>query len=556
MQKLSGLFLFAILISGAFSSSFAFTQVGPIAVDDFYSVDEDSLLTINSIGVLQNDTNTQNSNTFLAIIQTSTGFGTITLNSDGSFTYQPNANFASTDSFTYVANNGTDSSNEATVTLTVNPINDAPTASNDSYTISEDSTLVIVAPGVIDNDSDVDEDSLSSLIDTSTNNGILVLNSDGSFTYTPNANFVGSDSFTYHVNDGTLDSNIVTVDITVSSENDAPVAQDDSYTISEDSTLVIVAPGVIDNDSDVDEDSLSSLIDTSTNNGILVLNSDGSFTYTPNANFVGSDSFTYHVNDGTLDSNIVTVDITVSSENDAPVAQDDQAETQQNVPVLIDVLENDFDVEDDSLNVLLIVDPLQTKGTVELDDAKVLFTPNLDFVGDTTFSYVVSDGDKTSNLAQVTVTVTVVDDPDDSIFDQILEQIQSLLDKILNIESEITLLKDENSALAMRITELESIVANGLTTNDDDDDNEKILVCHKNKKTISISENGLSGHLKHGDSIGECTYNDDEISSEKEIKNQIKELKKDFKAQEKALKNDFKAQEKDLEKQLEELKKD
>ncbi|MEK0320975.1 MAG: Ig-like domain-containing protein, partial [Nitrosopumilus sp.] len=84
MQKLSGLFLFAILISGAFSSSFAFTQVGPIAVDDFYSVDEDSLLTINSIGVLQNDTNTQNSNTFLAIIQTSTGFGTITLNSDGS----------------------------------------------------------------------------------------------------------------------------------------------------------------------------------------------------------------------------------------------------------------------------------------------------------------------------------------------------------------------------------------------------------------------------------------------------------------------------------------
>ncbi|MEK0339812.1 MAG: Ig-like domain-containing protein [Nitrosopumilus sp.] len=459
MQKLSGLFLFAVLITGAFSSSFAFSQVGPLAEDDFYSLDEDSLLTVNPLGVLLNDTNTQ-SDTFSAIIFTDVGFGTLILNSDGSFTYQPNQDFDSTDSFSYVANNGTQNSNEATVTLSVNPINDAPTAS------------------------------------------------------------------------------------------------DDSYTISEDSTLVIVAPGVIDNDSDVDEDSLSSLIDTSTNNGILVLNSDGSFTYTPNANFVGSDSFTYHVNDGTLDSNIVTVDITVSSENDAPVAQDDQAETQQNVPVLIDVLENDFDVEDDSLNVLLIVDPLQTKGTVELDDAKVLFTPNLDFVGDTTFSYVVSDGDKTSNLAQVTVTVTVVDDPDDSIFDQILEQIQSLLDKILNIESEITLLKDENSALAMRITELESIVANGLTTNDDDDDNEKILVCHKNKKTISISENGLSGHLKHGDSIGECTYNDDEISSEKEIKNQIKELKKDFKAQEKALKNDFKAQEKDLEKQLEELKKD
>jgi len=462
MQKLSGLFLFAVLISGTFSSGLAFAQVGPIAVDDFYSLDEDSLLTVNPIGVLQNDTNSQNSNTFLAIIQTSTGFGTITLNSDGSLTYQPNLNFDSTDSFTYVANNGTHNSNEATVTLTVNPI------------------------------------------------------------------------------------------------NDTPEAFDDSYTTSEDSSLVIAAPGVLENDSDVDSDSLLAILDDTTNDGTLVLNSDGSFTYTPNANFVGSDSFTYHTNDGLLDSNIATVDITISSENDAPVAQDDQAETQQNVPIRIDVLENDSDVEDDSLNIILTIDPSQTKGTVELEDSKVLFTPNLDFVGETNFSYVVSDGDKTSNSAQVTVTVTAVDDPnDDSILDQILEQIQSLFDKVLDLEDKVTLLKEENSALAMRITELESIVENGIPTNDDDDDNdnEKILVCHKDKKTISISENGLNGHLKHGDSIGECSDNN-EVSSEKEIKNQIKELKKDFKTQEKALKNDFKAQEKDLKKQLKELKKD
>lgn len=456
MQKLSGLFLFAVLISGVFSSGFAFAQVGPIAADDFYSVDEDSILTVNSIGVLQNDTNSQNSNTFLAIIHTSTGFGTLILNSDGSFTYQPNLNFASTDSFTYVANNGTHNSNEATVTLTVNPI------------------------------------------------------------------------------------------------NDTPIASDDSYNTSEDSALVIVAPGVLDNDSDIDGDSLLAILDTSTNDGTLVLNSDGSFTYTPNANFVGFDSFTYHTNDGLLDSNITTVDITVSSENDAPIAQDDHAETQQNVPIRIDVLENDSDAEDDSLNILLTVDPSQTKGTVELEDSKVLFTPNLDFVGETTFSYAVSDGDKTSNSAQVTVTVTAVDD---SIFDQILDQIQSLINKVLNLENEITQLKEENSALALRVSELESIVTNGVPHNDDDDDNnEKILVCHKGKKTLSISENGLSGHLKHGDFIGECS--DDDFSSEKEIKNQLKELKQDYKSQEKALKNEFKAQEKEIKNQLKELKKD
>jgi len=384
MQKLSGLFLFAVLISGAFSSSFAFAQIGPIAEDDFYSVDEDSLLTVNPIGVLLNDTNTQ-SDTFLAIIKTDTGFGILTLNSDGSFTYQPNPDFDSTDSFTYVANNGTHNSNEATVTLSVNPINDTPVASGDSYIISEDSTLDIPAPGVLDNDSDVDEDTLTSIIDTTTVNGILTLNSDGSFTYTPDANF-----------------------------ND-------------------------------------------------------------------SDSFTYHANDGLLDSNIVTVDISVTPENDAPIAQDDNAETQQNVPIRIDVLENDSDAEDDSLNILLTVDPSETKGFVELDNSEVLFTPIADFVGDTTFSYVVSDGDKISNSAQVTVTVTAVNEEpnNDSVFDQILEQIQSALAKILNLEDEIILLKEENSALAMRITELESVVENGISTNNNENNNEKVLTIMK-----------------------------------------------------------------------------
>ncbi len=431
MQKLSGLFLFAVLISGMFSSSFAFAQVGPIAEDDFYSLDEDSLLTVNPIGVLLNDINTQ-SDTFLSIIKTDVGFGILTLNSDGSLTYQPNLNFASTDSFTYVANNGTHNSNEATVTLSVNPI------------------------------------------------------------------------------------------------NDTPIVSDDSYTTLEDSALVIATPGVLVNDSDVDGDSFSSVIDTSTNDGTLVFNSDGSFTYTPNTNFVGFDSFTYHTNDGLLDSNIATVDITITSENDAPVAQDDVVETQQNVLIRIDVLENDSDTEDDSLNIILTVDPSQTKGTVELENSKVLFTPLTDFVGETSFSYVVSDGDKTSNSAQVIV--TVIEEPtNDSVIDQILTQIQSLFDKVLNLEDKVTLLQEENSALAMRITALEAIVANGVPTNDDEDDD---------------------------DNNNNDNNNNPEISSKKDLKNQIKELKKDYKSEAKVLKNDFKAQEKDLKKQLKDLKKD
>ncbi|PIY88960.1 MAG: hypothetical protein COY74_07070, partial [Nitrosopumilales archaeon CG_4_10_14_0_8_um_filter_34_8] len=115
MQKLSGLFLFAVLISGAFSSSLAFAQIGPIAEDDFYSVNEDSILTVAPMGVLLNDTSIDSD--IFAIIQTNVGFGTLTLNLDGSFTYQPNQNFDFIDSFTYIATNGTHSSNNATVTL-------------------------------------------------------------------------------------------------------------------------------------------------------------------------------------------------------------------------------------------------------------------------------------------------------------------------------------------------------------------------------------------------------------------------------------------------------
>jgi len=460
MQKLSGLFLLTVLLSGAFSSSFAFAQVGPISENDLYSINEDSILTVDPLGVLLNDVNTD-SDTFIAILQTDVEFGTLTLNSDGSFTYQPNQNFDSTDSFTYVANDGINNSNEATVTISVNSINDMPIAEDDIDSTLEDTA---VTTAVITNDYDVDGDDLhiSEFDTTSTNGGSIILDDNGTL-----------DDFT-----------------------------------------------------------------------------DDKLTYTPLINFVGSDTYSYTITDGTL-QDTATVTITINAVNDTPTAKDDLAETLQNIPVLIDILENDSDVEDNSLSILLIVDPSKTKGFVELKDSKVLFTPIADFVGETTFSYMASDGQNTSNSATVTVTVTSVEDPNEgTVLDQILDQIQLIFDKILNIENEVTQLREENSVLAMRLTELESIVENGTPNNDDDehddeDDNKKMTVCHKGKNIISISENALFAHLKHGDSIGECDDNNDNETSKKTIENQIKTLK-----------NDFKTQEKELKKQLKELKKD
>src|SRR5262249_59119727 len=112
----------------------------------------------------------------------------------------------------------------ATVTIGINPVNDAPVAQNDSYSTNEDTSLTVNAPGIIANDSDVEGDSLTAVLVTGPSRGTLTLNPNGSFTYTPNANANGPDSFTYKVNDGALDSNVATVTLTVNPVQDPPVA--------------------------------------------------------------------------------------------------------------------------------------------------------------------------------------------------------------------------------------------------------------------------------------------------------------------------------------------
>src|SRR5205823_4491980 len=162
--------------------------------------------------------------------------------------------------------------------------------------------------GVVGNDTDIDSAVLTASLVTGPANGTLTLNANGSFTYTPALNFNGSDSFTYKANDGTADSNVATVTLKVRRAKDRPTAANDSYSTAEDTPLTIAAAaGVLVNDTDVDGNALTALVVTQPAHGTLTLNADGSFTYTPNANFNGSDSFTYKANDGSADSNVATV---------------------------------------------------------------------------------------------------------------------------------------------------------------------------------------------------------------------------------------------------------
>jgi VCBS repeat-containing protein len=227
--------------------------------------------------------------------------------------YTPALNYNGPDSFTYKANDGIADSNVATVSLTVNPVNDAPVANAQSVPTDEDIAVAITLTA-----SDVDSGFLTYAIVTPPGHGTLS-GSAPSVIYTPASNYHGSDSFTFKVYDGFLDSNVAAVSITVSSVNDPPVASADDYSTNEDTPqLVVPGPGVLGNDADVDGNLLTAILVAGPSHGSLALNADGSFTYTPDLNYNGPDSFTYKANDGTADSNTVTVTLTVIPVNDPP----------------------------------------------------------------------------------------------------------------------------------------------------------------------------------------------------------------------------------------------
>ena len=391
--------------SGVATVSLTVTPVSdaPVAVNDSYATAEDTTLNVSSPGVLANDTDAD-TNTLTAVLVSGPTHGSLTLNADGSFSYTPAADYTGPDSFTYRANDGTTNSGVATVNLTVTPVSDPPVAVNDSYTTAEDTTLNVSSPGVLANDTDADTNTLTAVLVSGPTHGSLTLNADGSFSYTPAADYTGPDSFTYRANDGTTNSGVATVSLTVTPANDAPVAVNDSYTTAEDTTLNVSSPGVLANDTDADTNTLTAALVSGPTHGSLTLNANGSFSYTPAADYTGPDSFTYRANDGTTNSGVATVSLTVSPMNDAPVAINDTSNTQMDTPLMINPLVNDSDADGD---VLTIISASPTDGTVTIvGGTNLAFTPASNFLGTAFINYAINDGNGGSASAMVTVNVS------------------------------------------------------------------------------------------------------------------------------------------------------
>jgi hypothetical protein len=296
----------------------------PTARADGYEVDEDRTLTVAAPGILGNDTDADN-DPLTAERVSGPAHGTVELRPDGSFTYTPTADIDGEDSFTYRACDDADPracSDPVAVTITVNPINDAPTADDDTYSTGEDETLTVgAAEGVLNGDNDADGDPLTvELVQgPPAGAGKLTLRPAGSFDFVPAQDFNGPVTFTYKACDNAdprACSAPATVTIDVTARNDAPVARADGYAVDEGGTLTVQAPGVLGNDTDPEEDALTALRVSGPANGTLTLNSNGSFTYAPNAGFSGPDTFTYKANDGQADSNAATVTINVQRRPD------------------------------------------------------------------------------------------------------------------------------------------------------------------------------------------------------------------------------------------------
>jgi VCBS repeat-containing protein len=387
------------------------TNQAPVAAGDAFSTAEDTVLNVATPGVLGNDSD-PDGDTLSAVVASGPSHGSLTLNTNGSFAYTPAANYTGADSFTYRAGDGNLTSNLATVTITVSAVNDAPVAAADTYNTPEDTALTVAAPGVLGNDSDPDGDTLSAVVASGPSHGSLTLNTNGSFAYTPAANYNGPDTFTYRASDGNLTSNLATVTIPVSAANDTPTAATDAYSIGEDTTLIIDAPGLLANDNDPDGDSLHAVVGSAPSHGTLTLDADGSFVYAPGADYHGADSFTYVASDGTLESDQATVTITITAANDGPAAADETYSTAEDTALTVaapGVLGNDSDPDGDSLSALLVSGP--SHGALALNaNGSFSYTPAGNFNGSDSFTYRASDGSLASNPATVTITVTAAND--------------------------------------------------------------------------------------------------------------------------------------------------
>ena len=333
------------------------------------------------------------------------------MNADGSFLYTPTAGYNGPDAFTYAASNSAGSA-QATATLTVQPPPvPPPTANADNYSTEQNTPLTVAAAsGVLANDTGPGR---TATVVTGPAHGTLVLNPDGSFSYTPAAGYVGPDAFSYAATNSAGSAQATVTLAVLPPPLPPPIAADDAYdTLTDTPLTVATATGVLANDSGA----VTAAVVAGPAHGTLTLQTDGSFTYTPEAGYTGPDTFVYEASNP-VGADRADVKLAVHPQpNQPPVAGDDAFTTVQDTPLVIgatQMLANDSDPDGDRLSFaspLPLTHPDHGRLTVTTGGAT--YTPDAGFSGTDTFTYAVSDGRDSSPPAKVTVTVTAAGPPE------------------------------------------------------------------------------------------------------------------------------------------------
>ena len=370
----------------------------PVAIDDNAGTNEDTTLS----GSVANDTDLDDVVLSYEVI-TGAMHGTLVMTTTGSYTYTPEPNFNGVDMITYSVCDNEFACDAGVLVIDVTPVNDAPVVLGESNVTYANSSL---SGNVASNDSDPDGDVLTYSIVTNVIHGTITLNASGAYIYMPASNYSGTDQLTYQACDGNGQCITAVLSITITATNSAPAAVNDTFTTNEDG---LINGNVSLNDTDSEGGVLTFAVLTSPSHGTLVLNSNGTFTYTPAVNYNGTDFFTYQVCDTGDLCDDAQVNINVISLNDAPSATDDTANTNEDTAVSGSVGTNDTDVDDASLSFTLVVGPLH--GSLTLSAAgNFTYTPNLDYFGTEVITYSVCDDENSCDSGTLTIQVILVND--------------------------------------------------------------------------------------------------------------------------------------------------
>jgi RHS repeat-associated protein len=316
----------------------------------------------------------------------------VLLQADGSFSH-PVVLVEGLNTITVIVTDSAGNTVESNLSITLQS-NQPPVATSLTLLTLEDTALNITLSA-----NDPDGDAVNYQILTQPQHGVLT-GVAPNLVYTPNTNYSGADNLTYLVNDGLVDSGVATVSINVQAVNDAPVANDQTVTLNEDTSLNVVLSA-----SDVDNTTLTYSVSQAPSNGVLS-GIAPNLIYTPNSNFNGSDSFTFVANDGDADSNTALISLNVSAENDAPVASNQTVST--NEDVALSIVLTGSDVDGDSLNYSIT--NLPSNGVLSGTAPNLTYTPNNNFSGSDSINYVVSDGQLNSENTLVDIVVVAEND--------------------------------------------------------------------------------------------------------------------------------------------------